>query len=231
MDRLDEVMAVAAPLLSRVDDLLGTAGAPTDHEVWRELRRVRLLPGDAVRAVAALRPGAFDDAVPSLRADARACSAVAAGLPPPGEWGGEAAEAYAEVRGRMAERLSGGDDESLDERLEASADLAQALIDWMVRARADLAVALAGVLASGEAVLLSASDVDMGGASGGAFDAASGGAFGAASGGAFGAASGGDEALAAAGVAAFLLRAIAESYADADDLLQGSAELAEAVPM
>jgi hypothetical protein len=207
MDRLDEVLAVAAPLLSRVDDLLDKAGAPVDHEVWRELRRVRLLPGDAVRAVAALRPGAFDDAVPSLRADARACSAVAAGLPPPGEWGGEAAEAYAEVRGRMAERLSGGDDESLDERLEASADLAQALIDWMVRARADLAVALARVLASGEAVLLSASEVDVGGASGG------------------------DEALAAAGVAAFLLRAIAGSYADADDLLQGSAELAEAVPM
>ena len=196
MDRLDELLAVASPLLARVDTLLGERGAPADHEVWRQLRRVRLLPGDAARAVASLRPGEFDDAVGLLRADARACAEVAAGLPPAGDWSGEAAEAYGEVRGRVADRLS-GDGESLDERLEASADLAQALIDWMARARGDLAVALARVLASGEAVALAA----------------------------------GDEPEAAAAVAAAVLRAIAESYVEADDLLQGSAELSEAIPM
>lgn len=196
MDRLDELLAVASPLLARVDALLGERGAPADHEVWRQLRRVRLLPGDAARAVASLRPGEFDDAVGLLRADARACAEVAAGLPPAGDWSGEAAEAYGEVRGRVADRLS-GDGESLDERLEASADLAQALIDWMARARGDLTVALARVLASGEAVALAA----------------------------------GDEPEAAAAVAAAVLRAIAESYVEADDLLQGSAELAEAIPM
>ncbi|MFC7274314.1 hypothetical protein ACFQS1_10005 [Paractinoplanes rhizophilus] len=196
MDRLDAVLAAAAPLLTRVDDLLGTMGAPADHDVWRQLRRVRLLPGDAARAVAALHPGEFDDAVGLLRSDARACADVAAALPPPDGWEGEAADAYAEVRRRVADRLS-GDGDSLDERLEASADLAQALIDWMTRARADLAAALATVLSSEQALTLAAEDAPE----------------------------------AAAEVGAYVLRAIADSYAEADDLLQASAELAEAIPM
>ena len=195
-DRLDEVLGVAAPLLAQVDAALADQGAPADHEVWRQLRRVRLLPGDAARAVASLRPAEFDDAVDLLRADARACAEVAQELPVPGGWDGEAAEAYVELRARVADRLS-GDGESLDERLEASADLAEALIDWMERARAELALTLAGVLSSGDAVTLRA----------------------------------GDDSLAAAAMAAQVLRTIAESYAEADDLLQGSAELAAAIPM
>lgn len=197
MDRLDEVLAVAEPLLARVDRLLETAGAPAGHRLWSELRRVRLLPGDAARAVAALRPAAFGDAVPELRAEARACAEVAADLPPPGSWTGDAAEAYDGLRRRVAERLS-GDGESLDERLEATADLAQALGDWMAKARADLAMALATVLGSQEVVALSNGDA--------APDAA-------------------------AEVAAHVLQTVAESYADADDLLQGSAGLADAAPM
>jgi hypothetical protein len=195
-DRLDEVLGVAAPLLAQVDAALADQGAPADHEVWRQLRRVRLLPGDAARAVASLRPAEFDDAVDLLRADARACAELAQELPAPGAWDGEAAEAYVELRARVADRLS-GDGESLDERLEASADLAEALIDWMQRARAELALALAGVLSSGDAVTLRA----------------------------------GDDPLAAAAMAAMVLRTIAESYAEADDLLQGSAELAATIPM
>jgi hypothetical protein len=175
---------------------LAEQGAPADHEVWRQLRRVRLLPGDAARAVASLRPAEFDEAAALLRADARACVELARELPPPGGWDGEAAEAYVELRERVADRLS-GDGESLDERLEASADLAEALIDWMVRSRGELAFALAGVLASGDAVALT----------------------------------GADDPLAAAAMAARVLRTIAECYAEADDLLQGSAELAAAIPM
>ena len=203
MDRLDEVLVVCAPVLDRVDDLLTTSGAPAGHEVWRELRRVRLLPGDAARAVAELRPAAFDEAVPELRAEARACAEVAADLPEPGDWSGEAAEAYDAVRQRVADRLS-GDDDSLDERLEATADLAQALLDWMTKARADLAEALAAILASGEALTLAA------GAGSPPTTA---------------------ETDAAAAVATHVLRTIADDYADADDLLQGSADLAEPIPM
>jgi len=201
MDRLDEVLAEAGPLLRRVDAVLTTAGAPVEHAVWAELRRVRLLPGDAAGAVAALRPSSFADAVPELRAGARACVEAAAALPEPGDWTGEAAEAYDDLRRRAAGDLSGGD-ESLDERLEATADLAQALADWMVATRDGLAVALAEVLASGEAVSLGADTYPPLPA----------------------------ESAAAADVAAHVLRTIADDYAEAADLLYGSHDLAEALP-
>jgi hypothetical protein len=108
MDRLDEVLAEAGPLLRRVDEVLAAGGAPAEHAVWPELRRVRLLPGDAAAAVAELRPAAVADVVPELRAGARACVEAAAGLPEPGDWTGEAAEAYDDMRRRAAADLAGG---------------------------------------------------------------------------------------------------------------------------
>jgi hypothetical protein len=203
MDRLDQVLDTATPLLRRVDEVLGVAGAPADHGLWQELRRVRLLPGDAAHAVAALRPAAFTDAVPELRADARACAEAAAALPGPDDWSGDAAEAYDDLRLRTAAHLSGGDD-SLDERLEATADLAQALTDWMAKTRHDLATTLALVLASGEALELAAPPT---------VPPESG------------------QVLAAADVATRVLHAIAESYTDAVDLLHGSRPLATPLPM
>jgi hypothetical protein len=202
MDRLDETLAACVPLLERVDDLLEVAGAPGGHEVWSELRRVRLLPGEAARVVAELRPAAFDDAVARLRSEARACAAAATDLLPPGDWTGDAADAYETARRQVAGRLS-GDDESLEERLEATADLAQAFTDWMTKTRLDLAAALAGVLSSGEALTLAAG---------------------------LGSPPTEAETDAAAAVATHVLRTIADSYADAEDLLQGSTDLAEPVP-
>jgi hypothetical protein len=203
MDRLDELLAVSTPLLDRVDDLLETSGAPEGHAVWRELRRVRLLPGAAARAVAGLRPAAFDDTVSELRTEARACAEAAADLPPPGDWTGEAADAYETARRRVAGRLS-GDDDSLGERLEATADLAQALTDWMTKTRLDLAGVLATALASGEALTLAA-------AAGSPPTTA--------------------ETDAAATMATQVLRTIADNYADANDLLLGSTDLAAPIPM
>jgi hypothetical protein len=154
MDLLDGVVATADPLLRRVDQVLSTTGAPPDHPVWPSLRRVRLLPGDAVQAVAALRPADLADAAPELRADARSYAGLADSLPPPTTWTGDAAEAYEAARRRTASHLSGTPD-SLAQRLEATADLADALADWMRQARSDLAVTLAEVLTSAEAVSLS----------------------------------------------------------------------------
>lgn len=204
MDRLDQLLDTARPLLDRVDEVLSLTGAPADHGIWAELRRVRLLPGDAVRAVAALRPGAFTEAVGELRAGARACAQVADSLPPPDEWTGEAADAYAEVRRRAAAHLGGGD-ESLEERLEATADLAQALTEWMTRTRSDLAGTLADALDSGQAVALTGGGVTVPPPH--------------------------PEMLAAADVAAHILRAIADNYDYAGDLLRGSAQLAEPTGM
>jgi hypothetical protein len=199
MDALDEVMDTAGPLLRRVDELLSNLGAPPDHEVWTAIRRVRLLPGDAAQAVAALRAGELHEAAPELRADARSYAGIAEALPPPGAWTGDAADAYDAARRRTAEHLSGATD-SLEERLEATADLADALIEWMDQTRGDLARTLAHVLGSAEALSLSAATTIDPAASG--------------------------EVIAAAEVGRRILQTVAESYELAADLLHGSADLA-----
>lgn len=196
MDRLDQVIQTAGPLLRRVDEIISTAGAPPDHHLWAQLRRVRLLPGDAVYAVAALRPAELAEAAPELRADARAYAGIAGSLPAPTEWTGDAADAYDAARRRAADHLSGGPD-SLDERLEATADLADALIEWMVQARGELAAILVEILTSTQALDLSnASTMDS------------------------------TRVLSAADIAVRLLRTVADSYDLAADLLDGSADLA-----
>ncbi|MEU7904163.1 hypothetical protein [Actinoplanes sp. NPDC049118] len=197
MDRLDRVLPTAAPLLCRVDELLAAGGAPADHHVWAELRRVRLLPGDAARSVAVLRPEELLEAAPSLRGNARAYAALATSLPGPGEWTGAAAEAYDVVRRRTAGHLSGGE-ESLDARLEASADLADGLVAWMRGSRDAVADALARALSSTEAVLLAESKADL---------------------------SSSRELDAAAEVGALVLRAVADGCATGADLLRDSADL------
>jgi hypothetical protein len=195
MDRLDDVLTVAGPLLERVDEVLSGIGAPGGHDVWRELRRVRLLPGDAARAVAALHPTAILDAAPELRADARAYVDLADALPLAGNWTGAAADAYEQARRSAAEHLNGGPG-SLGHRMSATADLADSLISWMLRTRADLAATLAEVMLSTEAVLLTTGDHPPS-----------------------------DLADAAAVIGARVLRTVADGYDEAENLLTGSADL------
>jgi hypothetical protein len=214
MDHLDGLLSTAAPLLRRVDEVLSTTGAPRDHQVWPALRRVRLLPWDAVQAVAALRPGELAEASPALRTDARSYAHVAASLPSPGSWSGDAADAYDAARRRAAEHLSGGLD-SLDERLEATADLADALADWMRRARGDVAATLAEVMVSAEGLALTETGSPPG-------DPIAAGPVRAAGPAAIG------EARAAADVAARVLETVARSYDAALELIAGSAELTTA---
>ena len=203
MDRLDDLLDTARPMLDRVDQMLSVVGAPGDHRVWGELRRVRLLPGDAARAVATLRPAVLGGAGPEIRAEARTCVEVAAALPPPDAWTGEAADAYDETRQRTAAQLSGGD-ESLDERMEATADLAEALREWMQQTRDDMARALAEALSSTEAAALTV-------AGGMPPDEA--------------------DILGAADIAASVLRVVADNYEYAGELIRGSADLTVALPM
>jgi hypothetical protein len=202
VDSLDQIVGPAGPLLRRVDETLSLSGAPAEHRVWTELRRVRLLPGDAVHAVAGLRATDLSEAAPALRAGAQACAGVAESLPAPGGWSGPAAEAYDRARRRTADHLSGGPD-SLDERLEATADLADALADWMGQTRVELAGTLARVLTSAQAVeLTSGPDSDPPAAS---------------------------AITAAADLAEQILQGIADSYEQAQDLLHSSRGLAEPV--
>jgi hypothetical protein len=203
MDRLDQALQTAGPLLRTVDEVISTVGAPADHRLWTELRRVRILPGDAVHAVAALRPAELSEAAPELRADAQAYAQLAESLPSAGGWTGEAAEAYDAARLRAAEHLSGGP-ESLGGRLAATADLADALQEWMSLSRARLAVLLAEILTSAEAL-------EMSGETG--LDPTA------------------DRAVtAAAEVGARVLREVADSYDAAADLIRRTAELAKVQP-
>jgi hypothetical protein len=88
--------------------------------------------------------------------------------------------------------------------LEATADLAAAVTEWMTRSRSALAETLAQVLSSTAAVSLSGDT---------AVEPAD-----------------SREVLAAADVAERILRAVADCYDLAVDLLEGSAELATALP-
>lgn len=202
MDRLDEMLGSVGPLLRRVDEILTVAGAPPDHPVWTELRRVRLLPWDAAQAVAALRAGELTEVAAELRATTRSYAELADALPAPGIWTGDAADAYDEARRRVAAHLSGGVD-SLDERLSAAADLADATADWMTRTRDGLAAALAAVGTSAEALSLSFSA--------GADPPAAG------------------DVRAAAEVAARVLGAVADGYESVPDVRHGSTDLTVAL--
>ncbi|WP_250029167.1 hypothetical protein [Paractinoplanes maris] len=197
MDQLDQVLGTATPLLLRAEEVLDAAGAPIGHPLWGHLRRVRLMPVDAAHAVAGLRPSALADASTELRAGARVCTDVAGSLPPPGDWEGDAADAYDDQRRRTAADLAGPGD-SLDERLEATADLATALHEWMIRTRDNLASVLAEVLTSAEAVTLTVPASHPPSIA---------------------------EARAAADLAAHVLHAVATDYAEAEDLLHASQDL------
>lgn len=108
MDPLDQLLEPASDLLARVDEALVRVGAPQEHPVWPLLRRIRALPGTAVRAVSALRPGSLATAGRLLLplAEAYGDAGAVAGTPP--SWSGAAAGAYARHAAALAGHLSGG---------------------------------------------------------------------------------------------------------------------------
>ncbi|WP_305787698.1 hypothetical protein [Symbioplanes lichenis] len=159
MDSLDRLLPLTDALLRRVDAMLEWGGAPAGHEVWHQIRRVRLLPGDAVQTVAALRPAELHEAARRLRRESHAYAGIAASLPGPGPWSGPAADAYDRTRQRLAKHIS-GTDRSLDERLAASATLAERLAEWMSTTRSATAAALVEILTSIESVRLSGEEPD-----------------------------------------------------------------------
>jgi hypothetical protein len=162
MDQLDRIASAADHLLSRLDSSIEHRGAPAGHPVWDGLRRVRLLPADAVSTVVALRPEPVDDAVPALRSAAESVADVAATLPGPGVWAGTAADAYDDQRRGIARSLD--DATGLAARVRAAAAFGAELSRWMRAARGSLAAALADALTSAEAVRVLGGDDPSGAA-------------------------------------------------------------------
>jgi len=156
MDALDYVLPAAAELLRRVDAVLGQTGAPAGHPVLELLRELGALPGDAVGAVAALRPGPLATVRDQLRPLVQAYGSAAAAAGGQVAWSGPAAQAYAHRAGALASQLGDGG----SSRLIDTVAFAEALAAWMVTARTTLARTLAQVLASAEAVSLTVISAD-----------------------------------------------------------------------
>ncbi|MBN1173513.1 MAG: hypothetical protein JXA67_15175 [Micromonosporaceae bacterium] len=160
MDDLDRVLAPGRDLLNQVDAALASYGAPDGHPVVPLLRRLRVLPGAALEQVARLDAQAVSEAAVGLRVQAdryaghqtmidSAAGAVG--------WEGAAAESFRTLLRSLCAYL--GEAESADEANMAGRVLAMlAYLDavgaWIAETRADVAVAVAEVLGSAEAVAL-----------------------------------------------------------------------------
>ncbi|MFG1867482.1 hypothetical protein [Micromonospora arborensis] len=150
MDALDRLAEPGLDLLRRVDRLIA-AGVPEGHRVWPLLRRMQVLPGDAVRGFLDLHPAPLASAGHAVRRLVRGYDDVSAALTDSVLWSGPAATAYGQQRAALLRHLDEGPD-SLVGRLESTAGYADALADWVEGSRLALARTLADVLRSAEAV-------------------------------------------------------------------------------
>ncbi|MDG4778722.1 hypothetical protein O7614_03555 [Micromonospora sp. WMMD961] len=150
MDALDRLAEPGLDLLRRVDTLIA-AGVPEGHRVWPLLRRMQVLPGDAVRGFLDLHPAPLASAGHAVRRLVRGYDDVSAALTDSVLWSGPAATAYGQQRAALLHHLDEGPD-SLVGRLESTAGYADALADWVEGSRLALARTLADVLRSAEAV-------------------------------------------------------------------------------
>ncbi|WP_433389314.1 hypothetical protein [Micromonospora sp. KLBMP9576] len=164
MDALDRLAEPGLDLLRRVDTLLA-AGAPEGHRVWPLLRRMRVLPGEAVRHFLDLHPAPLAAAGRATRRLMPGYDDVCAALTDPVLWSGPAASSYGQARAVLLRHLDEGPD-SLVGRLESTAGYADALADWVEGSRLALARALADVVRSAEAVRVVAAMAAPGGGRG-----------------------------------------------------------------
>jgi hypothetical protein len=198
VDALDRVAEAATDLLTRVDRTIGEEGAVADHAVWPLLRRLRSLPGDAVEAVATLRPDtlAGAGAVLDPLAGAYADSGRTAGK---GQaWTGATATRFSATAGALATHLSGGGDTDrpgLAGRARATGRFADEVAGWMSDTRSAVARSVAAALGSAQAVTLRTTPAGTP-----------------------------ETAAAAADIAATILRTIAEAYDAAETLSRQWAE-------
>lgn len=150
MDALDRVNVAAADLLRRADAALA-GGAPAGHRVWPLLRWMRVLPGPSVEAIVSLRPP--ETAPGELHALAGVVEEAAEPLATRVPWEGSAGEAYAVQRRAHLSQLV----DSVDSVATRLADFASYMDDlgaWIAESRVSLALRLATVLRSHEAVTL-----------------------------------------------------------------------------
>ncbi|MFC7482270.1 hypothetical protein ACFQX7_22745 [Luedemannella flava] len=189
---MSRIGPVARPLLERVDEVLVAYGAPPGHPIWAHLRRLGTTPADAVAFFVDGNPAPLRAAAERLRAQAEAYRATP--VPTEVRWEGSTADIYAArataLRGH-AEVMTG--------RLGATAFYVDEVATWWDESRTALAVALAEVLTSTQAITVT---------SGGAAVTT-------------------ETLVAAADVGAHVLAAVAAAHDDGQGLLRGGADLGE----
>lgn len=153
-DPLDRLASAAAPLLRRTDAALAEAGAAPGDPVWALLRRLRALPSDAVAAVAGWRAPPLEEAAGPLTTWGRRYTEALEGLPAQPPWQGAGAEAYGRQWTALRAHVLGSGADGLVGRLSDTARYLEATAEWIVSSRRAVAVALAEVLGSAEAVVL-----------------------------------------------------------------------------
>jgi hypothetical protein len=150
MDKLDLIAGPAADLLQRVDTALGSYGAPAGHHVWPLLRWVGTLPGPAVKAIVGLRPAQLSgDGVRALAERFQDAVATVDGIGV--RWEGDAGEAY-RAQWEASRRHLVDPDVSLSRRLEDLGAYLEDVEGWIAESRVALAMRLALVMRSAEAV-------------------------------------------------------------------------------
>ena len=154
---LDRIAPEAGDLLRRVDLVIGHLGVPPGHPLVPLLTRLRLRPGEALRALLDVRPDDLRAGATGLRrlaVDYRA-DVLAPLQRSVGElgWRGAGFDAFTERWTALARHIA-ADDASMATRLEVTADFAESVADWFVRTRHALAVILTETFGSTEAVVL-----------------------------------------------------------------------------
>jgi hypothetical protein len=152
MDALDRIAVPAADLLHRVDTALGKHGAPPGHQVWPLLRWVGTLPGPAVQAVVALRPTQLPAQEVRGLTD-RLVDAVATVDQAGVRWEGDAGDAFAAQWAAHRRHLV-DPEASLGVRLDDMGAYLDDVEGWIAESRVALAMRLALVLKSAEAISL-----------------------------------------------------------------------------
>jgi hypothetical protein len=160
-DALARIEPVARDLLARVDTALVSHGAPADHPIWTHLRRLHATPADAVAFFADGDPETLLAAGAAVRD--QAAGYRAATIPARVAWHGTVGDLYvaqaAALHGHLGDATHPGPD-SLAGRLVATASYVDSVAEWWRESRGSMAVALAEVLTSAQAIELSAAQRD-----------------------------------------------------------------------
>lgn len=149
MDALHRLVAVAGGLLGQIDRALLRQGAPENHPVWRLLREVGALPGEAVEALAGWQADAWWELRAGLKVERDRYEQVLELLHRPVTWeglSGGAAAAQLTALSRATEQAA--------ERLDRTDLHLREREQWLSDSRDAVARALARAMSSIEAVAL-----------------------------------------------------------------------------